>query len=198
MKPSSSRPTVLPCEVCILAGGLSSRMGRDKARLRLGGRTLLAHVRTVAGETGLPIRVIRKDLMPRCGPMGGLYTALKTTRAGAILFLACDMPFVPASLVRRILRRLKPSGSACFTRHGQGVGFPLLLCAGALAQVERCLKVERFSLQGLAEELEAVVVSPTAAESIRLLNLNTPADIANIPSSILPAAGRHRASVPSP
>ena len=84
--------------VSILAGGLSSRLGRDKARVRLGRRTLLAHVRRAAKELGLPVRVIRRDLVPRCGPLGGVFTALKTSRADAELFLACDMPFVSASL----------------------------------------------------------------------------------------------------
>lgn len=59
-----------PVEVFILAGGLSARMGRDKARLRLRGRTLLAWVRAAARATGWPVRVIRRDLVPRCGPLG--------------------------------------------------------------------------------------------------------------------------------
>ena len=89
-----------PLEVCILAGGLSSRMGRDKARLRLNGRTLLAQVRDAAQTLGCPVRVIRRDLVTRCGPLGGVFTALKTSRAEAVLFLACDMPFVSPELLR--------------------------------------------------------------------------------------------------
>src|SRR5437867_5654697 len=86
------------CGICILAGGLSQRMGRDKSRLRLGSKTLLRLIRIEAGELGLPLRVIRRDLIPRCGPLGGVYTALKTSKAEAELFLACDMPFVSAGL----------------------------------------------------------------------------------------------------
>src|SRR5688500_2993407 len=74
-------------EVCILAGGLSTRMGRAKARLRLGNRTLLGWVRRNAAALGLPVRVIRRDLVRRCGPLGGIYSALKTTKAFAVLFL---------------------------------------------------------------------------------------------------------------
>ena len=68
-------------EMCILAGGLSSRMGRDKSRLRLGGRTLLARIRATAKVIGLPHRIIRRDLVANCGPLGGLYTALSVVES---------------------------------------------------------------------------------------------------------------------
>src|ERR1700691_5640250 len=90
-------------EICILAGGLSTRMGRDKARLRLGGKTLLRRVRDVAAQTQWPARGIRRDLVARCGPLGGVYTALQTTSADNVLFLACDMPFVTIELVERLI-----------------------------------------------------------------------------------------------
>src|SRR5882724_1066931 len=99
-------------EICILAGGLSSRMGRDKSRLRLGGRTLLAHIRATAKTVGLPHRIIRRDLVVHCGPMGGLYTALMTSRADATLFLACDMPFVSAGLLEMLVRKAEHNENA--------------------------------------------------------------------------------------
>src|ERR1700733_13460686 len=99
------------CEICILAGGLSRRMGKDKARLRLGQRTMLALIRAQARATGLPVRVIRRDAVPRCGPLGGIVAALKTTRVEAVLFLACDMPFVTAELLEWVLKQSnRPAG----------------------------------------------------------------------------------------
>src|SRR5712692_30552 len=49
------------CGICVLAGGLSARIGRNKARLRLGQRTMLGQIRAVAKTIGLPLRVIRRD-----------------------------------------------------------------------------------------------------------------------------------------
>src|SRR5438552_694081 len=91
------------CGVCILAGGLSKRMGRDKGALRLGSRTLLGRIRAETQKLDLPLRIIRNDVVAHCGPLGGIYTALKTSGAEAELFLARDMPFVSAALLQRLL-----------------------------------------------------------------------------------------------
>ena len=139
-------------EICILAGGLSSRMGRDKSRLRLGGRTLLAHVRATAKMIGLPHRIIRRDLVAHCGPLGGLYTALVTSRAGATLFLSCDMPFVSAGLLEMLVRKAKRNENALFVEANGLVGFPLLLFRRtALPVVESQLEKMAFSLSNWPE-----------------------------------------------
>ena len=59
------------CEICVLAGGLSSRMGSDKAGVRIGGKTMLWHIQRAVEPLALPFRVIRRDTVPRCGPLGG-------------------------------------------------------------------------------------------------------------------------------
>src|ERR1051325_7409960 len=86
-------------EICILAGGLSSRMGRDKSRLRLGRLTFLDRIDRAASAMGFPVRIIRDDLVPGCGPIGGIYTALSTTTAESLLFIPCDMPFLTSELL---------------------------------------------------------------------------------------------------
>lgn len=168
------QPVLPTCEICLLVGGLSSRMGRDKARLRLGRRTLLGHVRAVARAIGLPVRVIRRDLVPRCGPLGGIYTALKTSRTDAILFLACDMPFVSAALLGR-LRQGAARRRALFTGSSERAGFPFLLPRMTLTVVEEQLAAQKFSIQLLAKKLRAKIIPPPGG-SEELFNINTPAD----------------------
>src|SRR5258708_14486916 len=135
------------CAISIGAGGLSKRMGRSKADLRLGSNTLLGHIRNEARTLGLRVRIVRRDLVPRCGPLGGIYTVLKTSVADAELFLACDMPFVSSALMARLIGSWKRNPRAAFftelrrlrvppTRNPElgtrnfsdaAVGFPLLL-----------------------------------------------------------------------
>ena len=162
-------------EICILAGGLSSRMGRDKARLRLGGRTLLAHVRSVAAETRWPVRIVRRDLVPRCGPLGGVCTALRTTKAEAVVFLACDMPFITAKWIGKLVKLNRTKSRAVFTLSGSGAGFPFLLSRDALSQVEEQIAAGRFSLQLLAAKCRAQKVRVPAGARI-VFNVNTQED----------------------
>src|SRR5690242_1592766 len=111
-------------ELCILAGGLSSRMGRDKSRLKLGSLSMLGHIRRLGKDLGMPVRVIKRDIVPRCGPLGGIYTGLHTSRADKVLFVACDMPFLSAGLLESLCEQMKPSQNALFLDHDGLAGFP--------------------------------------------------------------------------
>lgn len=167
-----SNPTTW--EICILAGGLSRRMGRDKSRLKLGSRTLLNHIRAEAKSLGWPVRVIRRDAIPRCGPLGGIFTALQATRADAVLFLACDMPWVSASLLRAVLRRFGRITPALFVRSRCVMGFPCALRYGTLGVVADQIAQSQFSLQALARALNAKSLRPPLRWRAQLRNLNTP------------------------
>ena len=168
--------------VAILAGGLSTRMGRDKAGLRLQGKPLLQWVRGTALRTGHPVRVIRRDLLPRCGPLSGIHAALATARAEAELFLACDMPFIEA----RWLRKLALVGVRVGRGHAQAravfsvvrgvVGFPCLLRRSSLDVVQRQIAAGHYSLQQLAVALDAERVQVPATRERQFVNINTAAD----------------------
>ncbi|MBE0541022.1 MAG: molybdenum cofactor guanylyltransferase [Verrucomicrobia bacterium] len=170
----STPPPIL--EICILAGGLSRRMGRDKSRLRLGQRTLLGQIRAEARMLGLPMRVIRRDAVTRCGPLGGIYTALASTKAEAVLFLACDMPFVTAELLRAVQSKFQPEDRALFVCLGGSVGFPFLLRREALSVVSGQMELKQFSLQALAGALSARCLRLPVRWRAQLANVNTPQD----------------------
>jgi len=91
----------------ILAGGESTRMGRDKALLELGGEALIVRTArlvesvaggaTVIGDSGayraLGLRTIGDD-WPGAGPLGGIATALRASSARWSLVVACDLPYL--------------------------------------------------------------------------------------------------------
>jgi len=106
-----------PATIMILAGGNGARMGGvDKALLRWGERSLLdtiaaeAHsaaqeVLIVGGVAACPSgAVVVEDVIPGCGPLGGLHAGLTAARFERCLAVACDMPFVTAEVIRGLLR----------------------------------------------------------------------------------------------
>ncbi len=165
-------------EIVILAGGLSTRMGRDKAGLRLGGVTMLGRIKRSARATGWPVRVIRRDLIGRCGPLGGVFTALKTTTADAVICLACDMPLVSTRLIAGLAERLtyarKPAVT-CIVEARRG--FPLALRREAVEMVEDQLRHGELSLQQLLDRLQTDGWELTDELAGNLLNVNTPEDL---------------------
>jgi molybdopterin-guanine dinucleotide biosynthesis protein A len=91
----------------ILAGGQSSRMGRDKALLEIGGETLLARAARLLERLTASVAVVGAqrsnanfdlpflaDHWPGAGPLGAIATALMRAKNPWALVLACDMPFV--------------------------------------------------------------------------------------------------------
>ena len=97
----------------VLAGGHSSRMGRDKALLELGGKPLVQHavlkLRRITEEVSILgarselalIAPLVPDLRENSGPLAGIEAALGHTRHDWILVLPVDMPFLPTLLLER-------------------------------------------------------------------------------------------------
>jgi molybdopterin-guanine dinucleotide biosynthesis protein A len=153
-------------------------MGRDKARLRLGGLTFLTRIRRAAEELGLPVRVQRRDRVPGCGPLGGITTVLGQPGARAVLFLACDQPMVSAELLRWFVDRWRahPAVALSLSTAGQ-LGFPLILPRSSAPTVAAVLARKQYSLQALARRCGARKVSLPRADLWQTANINSPEDL---------------------
>lgn len=103
-------------EAFVLAGGKSSRMGRDKGLMPVNGKPMISYVLQALEETGLPVKIIANnpeyekfglpvcgDIVKEKGPMGGLWTAFNNTEAEVVLLLSCDMPFMNAEAINLIV-----------------------------------------------------------------------------------------------
>lgn len=170
----------------VLVGGKSSRMGRDKALLPGRFRYLLDDVaegvRTVAGNVTLVGRADRfgelhydciSDLRPCLGPLAGLEAALISSSTDLNLVLACDMPAIDVTHLRRLLERAQVSKSGCIvTEDAAGKVHPL--CAvykkACLAVIQCRLDEKRLSLMGLLEEVATEYIRAGATVE----NINTP------------------------
>lgn len=122
----------------VMAGGLSSRMGRNKLRLSihgdgkdmlertvelLGGFTDDVFVSCRAPEDAAPFKAI-PDEVDRQGPFGGVYSALRRLQK-PILVLSCDLPFMDGPTLRRLLdaREARLPGTIMTTYQQEETGF---------------------------------------------------------------------------
>ena len=141
---------------CVLAGGQSRRMGRDKAMLAYRGRPLVEHALGLVREAGcVPVVIagsrgdlreyapVVEDLHPGCGPLSGIGAALAAAAGDSVAFLAVDVPLVPPGLLRLLVERAERTGAL--------VTMPV---AGGQAQ-PLCAVYRRELLGGVTAALEA-------------------------------------------
>jgi molybdenum cofactor guanylyltransferase len=104
----------------ILAGGRSSRMGRDKATLRVRERLLIERVFNVVRPVFRNISIVSSyhdgisgidapiygDLLPVRSPLVGIASALVYARDPYVFVVACDMPFLSEEALRYVISEL--------------------------------------------------------------------------------------------
>ncbi len=194
-----------PFSLAIIAGGQSRRMGRDKAFVKLGGKTLIQRLleRTVNLGQAETLLITNKpaayahlqlpmhgDALPGKGALGGIYTALLRAQCPTVLALACDMPFVSGRLLRFMLMQLDAQTDVVVPRV---TGYPQSLHA---IYRKTCLQPIREQL--LSDRLKIIGFFP--AVRVRYLdegdygafdpmaqsftNLNTPAELEKAQSQL--------------
>jgi molybdenum cofactor guanylyltransferase len=125
----------------VLTGGKSSRMGTDKALLRLpDGATLLEHSVAVLSSVASEVRIIgsRKkygdattaamiveDIYPGRGPLGGIHAALLSSDTELNLVLPVDTPAVTPALLKHLVARAEASDALVVVPEIEGRHQPL-------------------------------------------------------------------------
>ena len=107
----------------LLAGGKSSRMGRDKAGLTLKGRTFLEIQIDKMKDLGLsdiflsgkccdlPGALSVPDVVAEKGPLGGLYSCFLRCEGRPALVLPVDLPLISVSTLSKIMEAFE--NAAC-------------------------------------------------------------------------------------
>jgi molybdenum cofactor guanylyltransferase len=148
----------------ILAGGQSTRMGRDKALLDWHGSPLVDHMTNLLGRATDDVQVVGRDhlpdRLPGRGPLSGIATALTITSTDNNLIVAVDLPLLTKEFLvffRRTVEHSKRPLLACKI----GSHFPL--CLGIrrtlLAEVEQRLENGDLSVHRLIEGADAEIIS---------------------------------------
>jgi molybdenum cofactor guanylyltransferase len=190
----------------VLAGGRSTRMGRDKALLDLGGVPLVMRMVQVAAKIVMPVSIVAPadryaglgvplvaDRWPGAGPLGGMATALASSDSDWNLILGCDLPYLtPEWIAWLIARAAETPAHAAVPESKHGLE-PLAAvyhrsCAAALVSaVERGVRRVTEGLNELFfERIAASEWQEFDPRGILFANMNTPEDYAEARRRIEP------------
>lgn len=183
----------------ILAGGKSSRMGRDKAALLVHGEPLLARQLRLLAELGIAERLVSlragttppvplpadvrilPDTLADAGPLAGLERALAQASRPLVLVLAVDLPAMNPEFLHRLAGAATEGCGVVPLRGGLAEPLVAIYPQTALAEIQRRLQRRELALQplvraGLAAGWLRGLPVPAADEPL-FANWNRPEDV---------------------
>jgi len=213
--PTFNLPTsiiYLMFSLAVQAGGMSERMGEDKALKPFLGRPLILRVidrlASLSDEilvtTNRPedyaflhLRLVA-DLVPGRGPLGGLYTALASATFPIAAVVACDMPFASARLLETAARLLvEEEADMVIAKTGDGYEpfHAVYRCAACLPAIQSAVDAGRLKVTGWfssvkVRELTPAEVAEADPTGHAFWNVNTPEEFAEAERLSLTLPGR--------
>ncbi|HZN02158.1 MAG TPA: molybdenum cofactor guanylyltransferase [Candidatus Polarisedimenticolia bacterium] len=176
----------------VLAGGRSTRMGRDKASLPIAGRTLLLRaVETIRRAGGTPVVLgpprpeseshgARFLDDPGEGPLQALRVGMSGT-PGPWFALACDLPLLKAEAIGALVAGLEDHDAVVPRALGRLQVLAAAYAPPALAAFERAIATGECAMQAAVAGMRVRVVDPDAlrewGDETMFLNVNTPDDL---------------------
>jgi molybdenum cofactor guanylyltransferase len=184
----------------VLAGGKSSRLGRDKASVELGGQTLLQRsisnleflgsdiVVVAAPDQRLPevnssvkLTIVR-DITSGKGPLVGIYSGLLNLKYDYGFIAACDMPFIKPKLIKTMIE-LVPGYDVVMPKRAEGFE-PLhsIYSRNCIGPIETLFGLNRYKVDSLLARvkvryLEEKEISQDDPDGMSFFNINTVADL---------------------
>lgn len=155
----------------VLAGGRSSRMGKDKALLDYNGRPLVEHMIDLLLDAGVDTACVSGDFegypgipdaAPHSGPVVAICDVIRTLKLySGVLFVPVDMPLLTPGILRTLLAQGR---SAHFRRYP----FPFYI-------ESPCLKKEASqSVKAFLLEQDVQPIDLPSEFKIHMTNTNTP------------------------
>ncbi|MCJ8154560.1 molybdenum cofactor guanylyltransferase [Chryseobacterium sp. SSA4.19] len=174
----------------ILAGGRSSRMGQNKAMMKLGEKMLIQYVIDAVSPVFYEVYIsgnhsdypisdgIIRDIILSKGPMGGIYSALEFF--GEDIFVcSCDMPFVSSELIKNLHHR-KEDGRINIAQCGNKM-YPVLgiYPFSVLNNLKNAIESGNLKMTSFLKEQNAYYIPFNDEFENQFLNINTPENLRN-------------------
>jgi len=164
----------------ILAGGLSSRMGQDKALMEIDGVSMLERTARLLRSMGAGLVVVSgsrpggiPDRWPEAGPVGGLASAAEVLPDAELLVVPVDMPRLDHAVLAPLVEERAQRGTRWA---GHPLPMRLTLDAGtrdALATLMTQAGRDR-SVSTLQTRIGTTTLPMDGLDPLLLANCNTP------------------------
>ena len=184
----------------ILAGGMSTRLGRDKAVEPLAGQPLIGRVLSMlsdvtdtsvvvvndearGAELPLPEDVaVAVDAYPDSGSLGGIFTGLQAASADWALVVACDMPFLNPTLLTRMLELRTDHDVIVPVLDGRPEPTHALYSKACLPHMEERLQHGKLKITGFYEDVRVRYITEDEVnlldpDHLSFFNVNTQDDL---------------------
>lgn len=183
--------------VAIMAGGKSSRMGRNKAFIKIGQQTILERIIERTADLGQHQTLLVtntpevyadfgldmvSDVLPDCGALGGIYTALHYSSVPYTVVVACDMPFVSTDVLRLMLSYRADYDAVVPTVGGYPQGLHAIYNQSCLESIRQRLELGKLKVSAIYDNLrvkylDETAIAPLDKQGLALTNINTPDDL---------------------
>ncbi len=179
----------------VLAGGRSTRFGKDKAFERLEGKELIQHgldvLKALFGQViviaNTPARfhrfdlAVASDVIEGAGSLGGILTGLVHVRAERCFVAACDMPFLNPRLIAALYECSAQYDIVVPIVRGEPEPLHAVYSKRCTARIVQMIARKQYRIVDLysyvstlrVEEAEWRRLDP---EGLSFFNINTPAD----------------------
>ena len=182
----------------ILAGGKNSRIGVNKAFLKIGGKRLIDAILETYGTlfddiaivTHDPISylefsdaVIVTDIYKNKGPLGGLYTGLFYAKHPHAFICPCDMPYLNRDFIAYMIEKsVKYDVTVPITHEGLHQPLHAVYSKNCLPSIKRLLLLNKLKVTGFYRDMRILTIPPEQIQPFNqdgrlFLNINTPDDV---------------------
>lgn len=184
----------------ILAGGMSRRLGRNKALESIGGSRLIerviCRVRPLVGSVLVVVNDDQRardlqlpegvsaivDEYPSSGSLGGIYTGLLHATTPWILVVACDMPFLNRQLLEHMLSRADDTDVVVPVVEARPEPTHALYQKPCLPHIRERIELREFKITGFFDDVRVTSVPQHEVEDmdpdrLSFFNVNTQDDL---------------------
>lgn len=188
----------------VLAGGRGSRIGGDKALIRLAGRFLIERVLARLGVlTGTVLVVVScpddaarlrflerpgvelaMDVLPSGGPLSGIHAGLAAARTERSIVVGCDMPFLSVPLLQHMVEISRDADVVVPRIAGRGFVEPLCAvyskaCVGAIERLASAGASRIVAFFGVVrvKYVDEEVWRDLDPDGLSFFNINTSSDL---------------------